>query len=403
MTKRCIAPYEIQTGDLTAHIDGGASPRVAKHIASCPACAAEVAALRQMDLLFRRAFDPADTPVVIERSLHPVKPLHASAHLHPPAPKPERGIDFQPDTGRLKWLRAARVQRLALASISVLIVLSLLGLAYFVISSSGFVPPPELVQSEPVAAVAIQVDEAAEANPTDVVAVEVSDIPTTDAAQSTGIIVEKDAAIAPPRSLLLSLKQEYYGLVEPASAIAPPRYLIVMFEKEFQNRADELIAYSRTKTEPYWTESTIIDPDSGAGHLAWVERSQGYARLYVAHSMDPGETISQRVLIAQSVTDIFNPILAIDFQETLYIVWRSGRHTNAGVFFARSIDEGQTWSPAIRINDQSRRAFNPSLSVDPQGQLYVAWQGWRDANTDIYMTYSPDGGQTWNKRIRMAN
>jgi hypothetical protein len=295
------------------------------------------------------------------------------------------------------------VQRLALASISVLIVLSLLGLAYFVISSSGFVPPPELVQSEPVAAVAIQVDEAAEANPADVVAVEVSDISTTDAAQSTGIIVEKDAAIAPPRSLLLSLKQEYYGLVEPASAIAPPRYLIVMFEKEFQNRADELIAYSRTKTEPYWTESTIIDPDSGAGHLAWVERSQGYARLYVAHSMDPGETISQRVLIAQSVTDIFNPILAIDFQETLYIVWRSGRHTNAGVFFARSIDEGQTWSPAIRINDQSRRAFNPSLSVDPQGQLYVAWQGWRDANTDIYMTYSPDGGQTWNKRIRMAN
>jgi hypothetical protein len=330
--------------------------------------------------------------------------LNGSVPLHPSKTRPGPEVGFQPNASQLNGLnKAARVRRLTFVSISSLIVLSLLGAAYFVVSSSRFAPPPELAQSEPVVAVAIQVDEAAEANPVDVVAAEVSDAPTTDASQSTGGIVEKDATIAPPRSLLLSLKQEYYGLVEPSSVIAPPRYLIVMVEKEFQNRADQLIAYSRTKTEPYWTESTIIDPDSGAGHLAWVERSQGYARLYVAHSMDPGETISQRVLIAQSVTDIFNPILAIDFQETLYIVWRSGRHTNAGVFFARSIDEGQTWSPAIRINDQSRRAFNPSLSVDPQGQLYVAWQGWRDANTDIYMTYSPDGGQTWNKRIRMAN
>lgn len=403
MAERCIAPYEIQTGDLAAYIDGGASPRVAKHVAVCPACAAEVAALRQMDLLFRRAFDPANTPVVTERSPHPVKPLNGSALLYPNKVRPGPEAGFQPNAGRLNGLKATQGRGLAFASISALIVLSLLGAAYFVIRSSRFVPPPELARSEPAVAVAIQDGEAAEAGPADVVSEEVSDKPVIDPFQSAGGIIEKDAAIMPPRSLLLSLRQQYYGLVEPPSAIAPPRHLIVMFEKEFQNRADQLIAYARTKTEPYWTESTIVDPDSSTGHLAWVERSQGYTRLYAAHSTDAGETVSQRVLIAQSVTDIFNPILAIDFQETLYIVWRSGRHTNAGVFFARSTDGGQSWSPAIRINDQYKRAFNPSLSVDPQGHLYVAWQGRRDANTDIYMAYSPDGGQTWNKRIRMAN
>jgi hypothetical protein len=402
MAERCIAPYDIRAGDLAAYIDGAASPRLAKHIATCPACAAEVAALRHMDRLFRRAFDPANRPVVTGHSPHRVGPLNGSAKLHPGTARPGPEAGFQPDAGRLNGIKAAGVRRLVLASISAVMVLSLVGVTYFVVRSNRFQLSAHPAGAEP-AAEAGQAGAAVEAGPAEVAAAEVGDTFVTKAFQSAGGIIETDSAIAPPRRLLLSLRQKDYGLVESTSAIAPPRHLIVMFEKEFQNRADQLISYAWTKPEEYWTESAIIDPDSGAGHLAWVEQSHGYARLYTATSADAGATVSQQVLIAQSVTEIFNPILAFDSQETLYVVWRSGRYNNANVFFARSIDGGQSWSPAIRINDQSRQAFNPSLSVGSQGHLYVAWQGRHNANVDIYMTSSPDGGQTWNKRIRMAN
>ena len=46
---RCIAPYEIQEGDLAAYLDGAASPQVVEHIARCPACARAVQELRAAD------------------------------------------------------------------------------------------------------------------------------------------------------------------------------------------------------------------------------------------------------------------------------------------------------------------------------------------------------------------
>jgi anti-sigma factor RsiW len=52
MNKTCIAPNDIREGDLVAYLEGAASPAVIGHIARCPACAAEAAALREIDLLF---------------------------------------------------------------------------------------------------------------------------------------------------------------------------------------------------------------------------------------------------------------------------------------------------------------------------------------------------------------
>ncbi len=39
---RCVAPQEIQEGDLAAYLEGAASPNVIAHIARCSACAQEV-------------------------------------------------------------------------------------------------------------------------------------------------------------------------------------------------------------------------------------------------------------------------------------------------------------------------------------------------------------------------
>ncbi|MCI0399407.1 MAG: hypothetical protein L0322_31345 [Chloroflexi bacterium] len=51
----CIAPEEIQEGDLLAYVEGEASPAVAAHVARCHFCATEVAGLRRVSSLFAGA------------------------------------------------------------------------------------------------------------------------------------------------------------------------------------------------------------------------------------------------------------------------------------------------------------------------------------------------------------
>jgi anti-sigma factor RsiW len=61
-TAACVAPAEIEPGDLTACLDGSASPAVAAHVSRCAFCAAEVERLRETDALLAAALYRRDCP-----------------------------------------------------------------------------------------------------------------------------------------------------------------------------------------------------------------------------------------------------------------------------------------------------------------------------------------------------
>ncbi|MBN2447383.1 MAG: hypothetical protein JXO22_11685 [Phycisphaerae bacterium] len=76
------------------------------------------------------------------------------------------------------------------------------------------------------------------------------------------------------------------------------------------------------------------------------------------------------------------------------------------VHFSRSTDGGITWSPWVRINDDStsNRAWQwfGTISVAPNGRIDVIWNDTREApnprypsSSRVYRTYSFDGGETW--------
>jgi len=58
----CIAPEEIREGDLLAFVEGRAIPQVEEHIARCPFCAAEAAALARADRALSTALYRASCP-----------------------------------------------------------------------------------------------------------------------------------------------------------------------------------------------------------------------------------------------------------------------------------------------------------------------------------------------------
>jgi Neuraminidase (sialidase) len=91
----------------------------------------------------------------------------------------------------------------------------------------------------------------------------------------------------------------------------------------------------------------------------------------------------------------------------VYVLWGDEREGNLDVWFSRSADKGETWSEAIRVNDDSTQAdqFLPWLTVDPEtGHLYSVFYDRRHdengSSNHVYLAWSKDAGQTWvNERL----
>ncbi len=96
-----------------------------------------------------------------------------------------------------------------------------------------------------------------------------------------------------------------------------------------------------------------------------------------------------------------------DYRGRLYLVYASnspaGNGNKPDIFCRYSDDQGESWSSAVRINDDSNTQNNhqwmPAIWCDLQsGRLYVKWQDTRRCQTsdsaDVYASYSDDGGLT---------
>lgn len=83
--------------------------------------------------------------------------------------------------------------------------------------------------------------------------------------------------------------------------------------------------------------------------------------------------------------------------------WDESRSGNADIYFARSSDGGKTFSANIRLNDDTGTAAQafPSLSVSSGGVVAAAWEDFRNGNSDIYLTKSADGGGSFTPNLRV--
>lgn len=92
----------------------------------------------------------------------------------------------------------------------------------------------------------------------------------------------------------------------------------------------------------------------------------------------------------------------------IYINWADQRNgsTDTDIWLARSADGGETWSEAIRVNDDTTTThqFFTWMDIDQvNGNLYFVFydrRNYPDLRTDVYMAISLDGGNSFiNRKI----
>ena len=144
---------------------------------------------------------------------------------------------------------------------------------------------------------------------------------------------------------------------------------------------------------------------NGAIYVAWQDYRRNQADIYFAKSTDGGKTFSRNLRVNDDIgrAGQLYPSLAVDARGVLYLAWHDFRKGNQDIYFSRSIDGGHTFSRNIRVNDDpgTDGQFNPSLAVDAQGTVYLAWHDLREGQADIYFSASRDGGETFGPNRRL--
>src|SRR3989440_42217 len=97
-----------------------------------------------------------------------------------------------------------------------------------------------------------------------------------------------------------------------------------------------------------------------------------------------------------------NPSLAIGSDGVAYIAFAgwAGPTTGTDIFFSKSVD-GRTWKVPIRVNNDAtaNAQTNPSLALDRGNNISIAWVDSRTGNQDIWFSKSTNAGQSFSPNV----
>jgi hypothetical protein len=162
-----------------------------------------------------------------------------------------------------------------------------------------------------------------------------------------------------------------------------------------------------------------IDQDNGNIYVAWT-RFQGISgKVVFSRSTDGGLTWSRTVDISRSfdiARQTSGAIPGVGPDGTVYVIWIDYNDNN--LIISASNDYGASWpifgqvvtaiqpTPSNLQDNDYRTPTIPSMAVDisdsnTSGNIYIVWSDYRNGNSDIMLTMSEDGGNSWSNPTRV--
>jgi hypothetical protein len=95
------------------------------------------------------------------------------------------------------------------------------------------------------------------------------------------------------------------------------------------------------------------------------------------------------------------PSLAVSAAGTYHVTWYTSGRARKGLFYARSQDEGRTFSDPLPIGRADRNPTRPYVLSGPRGTT-IAWKEFDGEKTTVNVMTSHDDGLNWSKPVAVA-
>ncbi len=98
--------------------------------------------------------------------------------------------------------------------------------------------------------------------------------------------------------------------------------------------------------------------------------------------------------------DVWRPELSFDSRNRLWVIWSQQELFDANFdIYARWFDH-ERWGPLERLTSSPEGDFDHTVRQGPDGTIHIAWQGFRNGQSDIfYMAYDGTG---WSQQLRLS-
>jgi hypothetical protein len=148
----------------------------------------------------------------------------------------------------------------------------------------------------------------------------------------------------------------------------------------------------------------------------WFDRSLDQGNSWLDPDILIDTYVQPRSPLNGDFRNPFVPAIAVDrtggaLRGRIYVVWADQRHGDPDILLSYSDDQGDTWSAATRVNDDSigndADQWFPWVVVDDNGHVQVTFLDRRDDPDGflyaMYLATSTDGGVTFGPNIRVSD
>ena len=151
----------------------------------------------------------------------------------------------------------------------------------------------------------------------------------------------------------------------------------------------------------------------GKVYVAWImyEGANPYdCDIFFAKSTDGGQTFSTPANVnpVEDEARHYHPWIAVSTDGTIYVTYAKRNSTSVGVYLSRSQNGGASFGPPVRIDDEdtgTRYRGGVQIIIAPDGVLHATWTDGRAGDgtqyMDIYYAKSSDGGASFSPNIRV--
>jgi hypothetical protein len=126
-------------------------------------------------------------------------------------------------------------------------------------------------------------------------------------------------------------------------------------------------------------------------------------RVIFTRSTDLGFTFTEPVDISRSPGKAFEPEIAVDPNDGVNVVWEDDRDGAKAIMFTRSSDGGATFSTPLKISQGTSAAAESHIAIDKSGRVYVSWIQEIDGTLQVFFARSTDNGITFSTPIQLTN